>query len=102
MSARELRVRKVASTSARVAGTRQSMGHSNESGYSRGPGAHSRVTTGGKAELCCSEKTEWKLGDGWVFLQVIVQFAFVVLHTVQLYLAHWIWGSLAGSAGITL
>lgn len=49
-SARELRGREVASMSARVAGIRQSMGHSNESGYRRGPGVHSRATAGGKAE----------------------------------------------------
>lgn len=50
MNARELRGGEVASMNARVAGTRQSMRHSNESGYRRGPGAHFRATAGGKAE----------------------------------------------------
>lgn len=40
MSARELRGREAASMSARVAGTRQSMGHGNEGWYRREPGAH--------------------------------------------------------------
>lgn len=43
------------------------------------------------------QKSNW--GVGWVFLQVIVQFACVVLHTVLFYLVHWIWGSLAASGG---
>lgn len=99
-SAKNLSGREAASMS----GTRQSMGHSNEGWYRREPGAHWERLKVEKQNDCrhyaVQKRKNGNWGFGWVFLQVVVQFACVVLHIVLLYLVHWIWGSLAGNAEI--